>query len=421
MLAIFAFILMLGLWSSRKRKEVGGFYERHRLFAANVVPPIVSQSIGAANATCLKGNLTTNAGEEIPFYWWEWSTSSTNYGGAAPVTTMSCFLAISFSPNTVSEEFERRAIEALQSNQDFSQKMKDAVILNTRDPYRAEKLADGSFIIFWHILERAEIMEEKINWLKNNISVKREIISPAPTAVAAPAVAAPAVAAEAADQNIMEPTFYRHDNYPMLRLKFSAAWPNLALEMHHTSAKLDKEGWDEFDSDAAFASPDSPNQAVFTLSKETIVRDAARLFSENFGGTAFILRDGVSVEEQETLEYCNDPFRLPLNEFSYAEFKRRFTGRWTNLSIELFDTAPHNGGLWRNSRELAEDFEMRNLRNADRAYLHDYLYISTWGGLLKNVHVAAMIKNNRLGIYAEDNLTNLKLKDFQALEKRQFR
>lgn len=105
----------------------------------------------------------------------------------------------------------------------------------------------------------------------------------------------------------MEVTFERHDDYPMLRVKFHSAWPNLDLEMHHSSTKLDKEGFDEFDSDAVWGDPNSPNEVVFTLTDETTVGTAQRLFSQHFPSTAFILRNGVSVDLHKSLADSNAP------------------------------------------------------------------------------------------------------------------
>ena len=200
----------------------------------------------------------------------------------------------------------------------------------------------------------------------------------------------------------------------MVQTKFNAKWPNLNLELHHCSSKLDKEGFDEFDHETTLCDLNSVREVALTLSNETIAATAMRLFGQSYGGRAFILRDRLSVEEKESLAYCNSPFRLPLNEFSYREFKRRFTHRWPNLSIELYDTTPNQGGLGAGLNELAEDFEMKTLSKVGDA-LHDYIFISDWGNSLKRGNLAAEIKNKRLGISCERNEIFKRLKDFHAL------
>ena len=214
------------------------------------------------------------------------------------------------------------------------------------------------------------------------------------------------------ESKIMETIFYTHDKYSDLRRKFNSAWTNLYLEINHDSPKFQHEGYDGFDSDATVGDLDKPYEIAFTLTDATTARMAVQLFSETYRGKVYILREGFSVEDNESLAYCNNPFRLPLNFYGYGEFKRRFTARWTNLSIKLYDVAPREGGLWRGERELANDFEMSNLPNAGSAFLHDYVFISTWGKRLAEVRIAAAIRNEKFDIECERNLRNTQLKKF---------
>jgi hypothetical protein len=336
-----------------------------------------------------------------------------------PSVSFTHYLAFSFAPNSVGDDFINEALQAADKSADSAaQKVKDFLIADTQNPYRAEILADGTLIICWQVAKRRDVYEAKLEWLKNNVSPPSalEIITPEKVQdVTSDELKVVAIAAPD-ESNIAGTVFYTHDSYATLRHTFNSAWTNLSLELHHSSAKLQHEGYDEFDIDATFGDPNTPNEIAFTLSDETIVQTAMQLFSEHFGGEAVILRDGSSVENKESLGYCNNPFKLPLNEFTYGEFKRRFSERWTNLSIEFYDTSPHAGGLHRGGRELADDFDMKTLKHADKAFLHDYIYISTWGEKLVYIRVDAAIKNNKFGVYCEGNLRNAKLKEFNEVD-----
>ena len=128
------------------------------------------------------------------------------------------------------------------------------------------------------------------------------------------------------------------------------------------------------------------------------------------------MRDGISIEDKESLGYCNDPFKLPINKFTYGEFKRRFTERWTNLSIELYKNPPHEVGEPQKSDELADDFDMKTLKNAEKAFLRDYVYISDWSDKLVFIRIAASIKNDKFGIYSQGNYRSIRLKEFNEAE-----
>ena len=427
LLGIAVFIVLLYLIRKNNDNEMTEFYKENSLYTSENCPPNVRESLGAANDNlyCCRANLTTAQGESVEFCWWEWYLKSTTMINGVPSSSFTHYLAVSFAPNSVSDEFIETAIHwADKSGDDFSQKAKDFFVNNTDKPYRAEILADGTLIICWHtVTKRRDVYEAKIVWLKNNISTPlvSEVITPkdipdaAPDELEIPVTVAPDKSKPIVpeESEITGTVFYTHESYPMLRHKFNSAWTNLVLELHHSSAKFQHEGYDEFDSDTTFGDSGKPNEIAFTLNDETTARTAMQLFSKTYGGEAYILRDGgVSIEDKESLFYCNNPFRLPLNEFTYGEFKRRFTNQWTNLSIKLYDVAPRTGGLWRGDKELADDFEMSNLKNADSAFLHDYLYISTWGERLVYVRIAAAIKNDKFGIDCEGNLRNTVLKKF---------
>lgn len=162
-LGVIGAIVLFVLWARGQRKGVREFYRKHSLRLAEDAPQNVRQAIGVADPMCLKGALNPISGGAVPFYWWEWAVLSNR--------TLSCFLAISFPPNTVSEAFEQIAIREKDAKRNILKKLKDIYALNTHQPTRTEKLPDGSFIIFWRVVKRPKVMEAKITWLKRYLSV----------------------------------------------------------------------------------------------------------------------------------------------------------------------------------------------------------------------------------------------------------
>ena len=168
LIAIVIFILLLALWSRRSRQGVSKFYDKYSLKIVDDGPDNVRQLIGALNVVCRRGSIKLSVDREFRFLWWEWFTSSTTHSGNSSQTTISPFLAISFAPNTVSDEFKQMAMSELEGNRGFS--FKKAVGYDTSTPIRVETLADGTFVIFWRVLHRPHIMEHKIAWLTKNLT-----------------------------------------------------------------------------------------------------------------------------------------------------------------------------------------------------------------------------------------------------------
>lgn len=169
LIAIAILILFLALWSRRSRKGVGEFYAKYGMFSVDDPPQNVLDAIGIAKPLCLHGSVSSISGAVVPFYWWEWTRSSLHSTGTGVQGSVSCFLAISFTPNSVSNQFEQKAIDLKEAKRSVLKMLKDIYALDTDKPIRIEKLADGSFVIFWQIVQRPKVMEDKITWLKNNL------------------------------------------------------------------------------------------------------------------------------------------------------------------------------------------------------------------------------------------------------------
>lgn len=168
LIAIAVFIVLLALWSRRSRQGVLKFYEKYSLEIADDGPTNVRELIGVPNVVCRRGSIKLDLGDEIRFHWWEWHISSTITTGNTRSTTIECFLAISFAPDSVGEDFKEAAIAECVAGEGFT--LQKAISYDTNTPFRVETLDDGTFVIFWRVLQRPQIMEHKIEWLKMNLT-----------------------------------------------------------------------------------------------------------------------------------------------------------------------------------------------------------------------------------------------------------
>ena len=171
-IGISGFVIWLFVSTAVNNRAQPNFYKKHALVPLREMPAAVREALGAEhNPTCRRGDLPLADGGAIPFYWWQWYTTSrvTNGDGSSRPSYQN-FLAVSFPLHAVSAEFEQKVRQTVQKD-DFSQKFVNALVVDSRTPVRAEKLADGSFLICWQVSEQVGVWEEKILWLKNNVAV----------------------------------------------------------------------------------------------------------------------------------------------------------------------------------------------------------------------------------------------------------
>lgn len=233
----------------------------------------------------------------------------------------------------------------------------------------------------------------------------------------------------------MEASFNSNDTYAETRRKFNVAWPNLRMEIHWADAFYRKEGMNEVERDKTFTVDGQPVKS-FTLTGDTTIATAEDLF-KSFGEhkhqlAAQIIDNfvdkWVTPIGTQTLAEASDPFILRPVEFTYAEFQRRFTERWPDLSIEFFHIESGNA--------LPPDLELKSLtgtaiRGLLRSrvhvrngvydtveiitdnYLHDHLYISDYKNALEKAGLDMTIKNTRTGTEWDRDSSPYKLIDFQ--------
>jgi hypothetical protein len=173
-------ILFLGLplvYFLRKSREraMKAFYKEHSLFLTMNTSPKIREHLKInENPYCCQVNLKLTSGAKISVYWCEWFIRTEIPGRTTASVQINYYLAIFFAPNLVSDDFMRKAIEfADKSEVGVMQKIRDQFAPDTHYPFRAEKLADGTFLICWEMIKRREIYESRLAWLQNNVSINQ--------------------------------------------------------------------------------------------------------------------------------------------------------------------------------------------------------------------------------------------------------
>ncbi|QHV99547.1 hypothetical protein [Spirosoma endbachense] len=176
LLFIPSFIASLVVFRKKEDSSLQQFFSSNQIYKATVVPDQVSELLGSPYYSCAEGTLTTQSGEVVQFNWWQGMTSSMVSTGKSHVTTFSHYLAISFGPSVVSEEFKQMARAKMDtSGLPFRQKFKRFFVLDTETPIRIEETQDGSFVIIWQTYHDAQHFAYYLNWLKTNRLTRAEV------------------------------------------------------------------------------------------------------------------------------------------------------------------------------------------------------------------------------------------------------
>ncbi len=165
LILIVLFIIFLFVHRRKINDELVKFYQKSQLYAVNDYPISIREALGKGNWTSSKGSLIIEH-KPFEFYWLESFTTSSVMVNGTMQSTISPYLAIVFPPNTVSQEFMLKSTESMKSKSSF----KDAFVVNTTNPIRVEKLYDGSFLLMWAVLYKADIYQQKLDWLEANLS-----------------------------------------------------------------------------------------------------------------------------------------------------------------------------------------------------------------------------------------------------------
>ncbi|GAB3951294.1 hypothetical protein GCM10028805_31130 [Spirosoma harenae] len=166
-------IALLVVFRKKVDKSLDKFFPDNHIYKAISPPDEVAKVLGSAFYSCAETKIKTVKGDEVPIHWWQGMTSSTVSTGNTRTTTFNHFLAISFAPNVVSDEFRQVVYaKADLSKLTFKQKFRRFFRLDTERPCRIEETLDGSFIVMWQTYQTAECYTYYLNFLKENLSMK---------------------------------------------------------------------------------------------------------------------------------------------------------------------------------------------------------------------------------------------------------
>lgn len=172
-------VIIVALFWRRKKIEDGvdKFYADNGLVFEPGVPAAITETLGDGNWSRHKGTLKFVDGPQVTFDWIINFTTSTTVSNNVPQTTLHYFLTVLFAPNTIGEEFKT----LVKGQMAEPKTAKEFVALNTRRPIRAEETADGSFLVVWPALDRADIYQERLNFLRGNVTPMPHVeLPPAP-------------------------------------------------------------------------------------------------------------------------------------------------------------------------------------------------------------------------------------------------
>jgi len=165
LILIVLFIVFLFIRRRKIENELAVFYKKSQLYGVKEIPDSIRKAIGAGKWFYFKGSLVIEH-KPYEFYWLEHLITSLTMVNNVSQTAVSYTLTVVFPPNTVSQTFINKALELNET----SLSLKDLVVLNTDKPIRVEKLTDGSFLMTWNVLNRADVYQQKLDWLEANLS-----------------------------------------------------------------------------------------------------------------------------------------------------------------------------------------------------------------------------------------------------------
>ncbi|WP_428658063.1 hypothetical protein [Runella sp.] len=164
-------IILLFVFRKRIDEQFQPFFQENRIYKSNHIPESVLKLLGERNWSCAQGTLTLQTGESLNYYWWQGWTTSTVHTGKSTVTSSNHYLAVSFGPSDVTEEFKKLAKAAMDTSHfTFKQRFKRFFVLDTDTPYLATEAADGSFVIAWNTHQDIEHYTKRLHWLKQNVT-----------------------------------------------------------------------------------------------------------------------------------------------------------------------------------------------------------------------------------------------------------
>lgn len=166
-------IVYLGILKKpNQRKEFLEFYSSNQIFASNSYSQAALDVLGDKKWKFSEGKLTTNSGAMIPYSFWQGSTSSTVSSGQYVRSTVhTYYIAFIFPPGSVTKLFKQHVLVAAdKSKYTWKERIKFFFKLDTEKPNMVTTAADGSFIIQYYTKVDVQHYQERVEWIRNNIT-----------------------------------------------------------------------------------------------------------------------------------------------------------------------------------------------------------------------------------------------------------
>lgn len=172
-MSLFALIAVLILMFTLKPPPDNSlqiFFSENKIYKSEKSPKAVLDVLGDRKWLLAESKLFIRSNEYINYLFWQGHTSSSSYNGKYSTTTYRYYLAFIFEPNTVSENFKKKA-EALmdKSHYTFKEKWKYFFTLDTDKPFLVKTAEDGAFIIAFDTFRDAKVYAKNLAWIKANI------------------------------------------------------------------------------------------------------------------------------------------------------------------------------------------------------------------------------------------------------------
>ena len=146
------------------------FFSENKIYKSEKSPKAVIDVLGDRRWLFAEGKLFIRSNEWINYLFWQGSSSFGYYNGKNYVTNHRYYVAFIFEPNTVSENFKKKAEGLMdKSHYTFKEKWKYFFTLDTTKPYLVTTTADGGVVIAFDTFRDAKVYAKNLVWIRANI------------------------------------------------------------------------------------------------------------------------------------------------------------------------------------------------------------------------------------------------------------
>ncbi|GAB3524352.1 hypothetical protein [Emticicia fontis] len=182
LLALLTVVVLLFTFKSPPDNSIQLFFSENKIYKSGKRPKAVIDVLGDRRWVLAESKIYTRNNEWVNYLFWQGMTTSGIYNGKTYSTTYRHYLAFIFEPNTVSENFKKKA-EALmdKSHYTFKEKWKYFFTLDTDKPYLVKTTEDGGFVIAFDTFVDAKVYAKNLAWIKANIETAPKANQRTPT------------------------------------------------------------------------------------------------------------------------------------------------------------------------------------------------------------------------------------------------